>query len=97
MAIVPDRSGNSPIPGVDQSLDNDKFLIVPSDTVRLPAPIDAIMAGGAGTIRVRNPDGSTTDMTVAVGGPYFVGQPTYVHATGTTATNLVGMVSKELR
>lgn len=94
MALVADRGRDG---RVDQSLDNDKFPIVPSDTVKLPAPIDAIMVGVAGTVRVRNPDGSTSDLPYSVGGPYFIGQPTHVYSTGTTATGLIGIVSKALR
>jgi len=95
MPNVADRSGNG-MP-VMQSLDNDRFAITPSDSVKLPAAIDALYVGGDGTVRVRNPDGSTTDLALLVGGPYFIGQVTHVHSTGTTATGLVGVVSKALR
>lgn len=95
MPIVADRSGNG-MP-VMQSLDNDRFAITPSDTVKLPAPIDGIIVTVAGTVRVRNPDGSTVDLELLAGGPYFVGQPTHVYSTGTDATGLIGVVSKALR
>uniref|UniRef100_A0A6H1Z9M4 Uncharacterized protein n=1 Tax=viral metagenome TaxID=1070528 RepID=A0A6H1Z9M4_9ZZZZ len=94
MAIVADRGRD---PRVDQSLDNDRFTITPSDTVKLPAPIDGIIVGTGGVVRFKNPDGSTIDITFVAGGPYFVGQPTHVYSTGTTALELVGVVSKALR
>jgi hypothetical protein len=95
MAIVADLSGNGA--GAEPSLSNNRFVITPSDTELLPAPIDAIIVGVAGTVRMENPDHTTVDVDFLAGGPYFVGQVIRVHATGTDATNLIGVVSKALQ
>lgn len=94
MAIVQDKSGNTV---TDQSLVNDRFEIVPNDTAPLPAAIDAIIVGTGGTVAYKNPNGAEVTVTYEAGGPYFIGQATYVMATGTSADDLIGIVSKALR
>lgn len=94
MATVKDSAFNDQ--PLDQSMDNNRFSITPSDTDELRVPIDGIYVGVAGNVAcVCN--GNSVTLTLAAGGPYFVGQITQVKATGTTATGLVGVASKALR
>ena len=95
MASVRNRGNDANV--IDKPMDNNKFAIVPSDTVLLPVAIDAIIIGVAGNVAVDDGKGSPIILAFAVGGPYFLGGVTKVYATGTTATGLVGVAAKALR
>lgn len=95
MAIVRDRAEYGKL---DKSLDQSNFTIVPSDTVNLPVPIDAILVGGAGNITMLMPDGTSVVMSALdAGQQVLVNQPTRIMSTGTTATLMVGIASRALR
>lgn len=95
MPTVRDRAAYAPL---DKSLDQNNYLITPSDTVNLPVPPDAIKVGGTGgNITMLMPNGETVVFAVAAGDTQFVNQPVRVLSTGTTATTLTAIVSKALR
>lgn len=95
MAYVVDKTYNR---GPDKSFDRDRFAVVPSDTVPQPVPLDAIYVGGAGNITIKDKRGNTLLFTAPpVGSTILVGGATYVMATGTTATALVGIIDASLR
>lgn len=73
------------------SLPEDGFDITPSDGADLPQVVRKIVVGVAGTVRVTYRSGAIANYTMAAGGTIssFI---TKVHATGTTATNMVGEV-----
>jgi hypothetical protein len=62
--------------------------ITPSDATA--QSFDAIQVGGAGVVTFKDRDGTSVAMTVPAGG-YVLCQTSYVMATGTTATLLVGL------
>ncbi len=65
------------------------FPITPSDATTIAA--DALLVGGAGNVTVLDRDGTSAMYTVAAGAQIPV-QCTKVMATGTTATNIVGLI-----
>ena len=65
------------------------FPITPSDTTAFFA--DALSVGGAGNVTCLDRDGTSATYTVAAGAQIPV-QCTKVMATGTTATNIVGLI-----
>lgn len=96
MATVRNKADSSA--PVDQSYDNNTFPIVPSDTLSQRVPMDAIYCGGAGDITIVSAQGlQVVYKAVPVGMQLVVGGISRVMATGTTATNLVGTASKNLK
>lgn len=95
MATVRNR-GNDATP-IDKSQDNSRLAITPSDTLKQPVSWDAVYVGVGGTVRFGDGNGSATTITLAAGGPFFLGGTSWIYATGTTATGLVGVASKALR
>lgn len=88
MAIVVNKA--DPNHYTDKSLSAGQFQITPSDTVNLPAPIDAIYVGGAGDISYLASDGNTVLLkTVPVGATKKL-NAIRINSTNTTATLLVG-------
>lgn len=69
---------------------NDAFAITPNDTVA--APFTALYIGGAGDVTLisRNTGASVVFKAVPVGTTLYVAG-SQVMATGTTATNIVGL------
>jgi hypothetical protein len=65
--------------------------ITPSDTVANTKPYKHLYVGGTGSIAFKNLAGETVTLTAVPVGriPNFA--PSRILATGTTATNLVGM------
>lgn len=70
---------------------NDGFEITPSDAADLPMMTRAIYVGGGGTLRVIMAGGGEFATQVHAGTllPWRIRQ---VYATGTTATDLIGLV-----
>lgn len=67
------------------------FAVAPSDSAELPILPRALMIGGAGDLVLRAVD-SPADVTVTVGAGQIVPiRAQFVRATGTTATNIVGL------
>ena len=65
--------------------------ITPSDAEVFPEPTRGLYIGSAGTIRVRHADDDTVqDYPVLVAGAVYPWSVDMVHATGTTATPIVG-------
>lgn len=94
MASTPDLSGNT---DTDQSLDNNRFTITPSDTLPLKAPVDVIVADVGGVVRCGVGSQPAVDYTLTANEPLFVGQVSRIYATGTTATGIKGLASRALR
>lgn len=68
----------------------DGFSITPNDTTNLTKTARMLYVGGAGDISLVTPAGTTLVFkSVAVG--FFYVPVAKVNATGTTATNLIGM------
>lgn len=82
---------------VDRSLDSDLYDIVPSDTVDLPAPIQALYVGADGDVAFVNKLDEVLVVTYVAGGPYYISGVKRINATATDATGLKGLVSKGLR
>lgn len=95
MATVYDKS--NPGSKLDKSQDSSRIPLTPSDTVKQPVTVDAVFVGAAGNIVVDDGNGGRTTIAVDIGGPQFLGGVSYIYATGTTATGLVGLASKALR
>ena len=64
--------------------------ITPHDTNDLTDPVSALYIGGAGTVKVDTPDGTVT-FNGALAGHIIPVCCTRVYATGTSATNIVGL------
>jgi hypothetical protein len=95
MATVRDRAVYGPL---DKQLDQNNYLITPSDTVNLSVPPQAIKVGATGgNITMIMPDGTSVVMAVSAGDTQYVNGPIRIMSTGTTATTLTAIVSKALR
>jgi hypothetical protein len=71
---------------------NNGAVITPSDTADLPTMCRNIWVGGAGNVRVNTIGGDIAVNFLAVpAGTLLPVQAKRVHATGTTATNLVAL------
>lgn len=68
------------------------FPIAPNDAVELAETARAIYVGGAGTIALVTKEGSTVSFVGLSAGTVLPVSTVRVLATGTTATNLVGLV-----
>lgn len=68
----------------------DATTITPSDTVDTPA--DSVYIGGDGDLRVITRRGSTVTFKALTAGSFVPVQVRRVLATGTTASNLIGLV-----
>lgn len=68
------------------------FAVTPSDTVDLAQIPQAIWIGSAGNLAVVGGDGNSVVFQSLAAGQYWIGAPSRVLATGTTATNLIGVV-----
>lgn len=69
----------------------DAFMIAPHDTAPLDRLPKAILIGGAGSLTLRAVDAGS-DIAVAVtAGQIVPVRAAYVRATGTTATQIVGL------
>ncbi len=70
----------------------DRFVnITPSDTAPIN-PLVGLYVGGAGTVVAVGVDGVSASF-VCPAGTYLRGRFTLVKATGTTATNIVGLLA----
>lgn len=66
------------------------FAITPNDDADLPFVTRGIYIGGAGNVRVTTLGGETVDYKNLAVGMTHEGRIKRVHATGTTATDIVG-------
>ena len=66
-------------------------VITPNDTVALLLATRALYVGGAGDVRVEMLSGDIVTFTNMQGGVFYPIRITKVLATGTTATNMVGV------
>lgn len=71
---------------------SDGFAITPSDSVDLPIVVRAIYVGGGGNIALVMKSGASIVLHNVVPGCVLPLRAVRVAATGTTATNLVGLV-----
>lgn len=96
MAIVANKGDvGSPI---EPSLDDGQFIISPSDTVDLPAPIQIIQLGAAGDITIMRPgDRALILYSGLVAGQRLHCDAVRVMSTGTTVTKMVGQSSAQAR
>ena len=68
------------------------FEITPSDSADLPFVTRGIYVGGSGDLRVTLLDGATVTYKNIAGGVHHGMRVQRVHATGTTATSLLGVL-----
>lgn len=66
-------------------------VITPNDTAALLVPTRALYVGGAGDVRVEMLSGDVVSFSNMQGGVFYPIRITKVLATGTTATNMVGV------
>jgi hypothetical protein len=69
----------------------DAFAITPNDSTDLAVSTRALYVGGTGNVKVDTVAGTTVTFTAVPVGILPV-RVRRVHSTGTTATNIVGMV-----
>lgn len=69
---------------------SDAFAITPSDTASVPAK--ALYIGGAGNVSVMTESGSIVTFTGVGAGAILPVRVGRVRATGTTATNIIGLI-----
>ena len=67
------------------------FNITPNDGADLPKPIQGLYVGVAGIVYGIGMDGSTTILTGCLAGTVYPLAMRRILASGTTATNLVGL------
>lgn len=69
----------------------DGIAITPNDGANLPQTVRSIYVGGAGTVSLVTPRGTTLSFTAVAGGiiPFWAVK---VNLTGTSATGLVGAI-----
>ncbi len=65
------------------------FNITPNNSTAVP--FDALRVGVAGDVTIKDRDG-TSVLFAATAGDYILCQGTHVMATGTTSTNIVGLL-----
>lgn len=68
------------------------FAITPSNGADLPSVVRAVVVGAAGTIRWRGLDGQVNDTGPLPAGLILPIQTRQIMATGTTASDLTGLV-----
>lgn len=68
----------------------DFFPVTPNDGLDLPTDVRALMVATAGTLRVTRIGGGVVNLTVPAGVLPIACER--VHATGTTATGITGLV-----
>lgn len=88
-----DVSTETPLPAStpsDPSRGN--FAVAPSDTVNFTTPARSLYIGGAGNVVVVAPDASVVTFVGVPVGTILPVQATRVNLTGTTATNIVGLI-----
>jgi hypothetical protein len=69
------------------------FAVTPNDSTDLSIATRGVYIGGAGTIRVTHVgDSAPTDYPVVASGFIYPWAVKRVHATGTTATNIVAQI-----
>lgn len=66
------------------------FAITPSDTDDLSRAIRCLWVGVAGDVRIDTPGGETVTLPAVVAGGWHPIRALKVHATGTTATTILG-------
>ena len=69
----------------------DAFAITPSDGTQMATHVRAIYVGGDGDIVVKMPSGDVT-FTGVLAGSLIPVQTSWVKATGTTATSMIGLI-----
>ena len=67
-------------------------VITPSNTGSLSTPARALYVGGAGTISIQPLEGAAVTLVGVPAGALLPISVTRVNVTGTTATNLVGLL-----
>lgn len=70
----------------------DGFAITPNDGANLPDTARAIYVGGTGDVTLITPRGTSLLFKAVPTGQYIFAYTNKVMATGTTATNLVGLL-----
>lgn len=68
------------------------FAITPDDDADLPQPARAFYVGGTGGVAVKLPSGADVTFKGVVGGTVLPVSVVRVYATGTTASDIVGLV-----
>lgn len=67
------------------------FVVTPNDSADLAYAARSLFVGGAGNIAVDTTGGDTVTFTGVVAGTILPVSVARVYATGTTATNIVGL------
>ena len=67
------------------------YAITPSDTVDIPLKPRAVVLGVGGNLNVTDALGTTTLISNLTAGIFYPIRPVRIMATGTTASNIVGV------
>lgn len=70
----------------------DQIEVSPSDTVDLTSPVRALYIGVGGTLRITNAKGNVRNFVALPQGIILPVAATRIHATGTTADSIVGLI-----
>jgi hypothetical protein len=70
----------------------DAFAITASDSTDLTKSTRSIYVGGSGNIKLTTVDGSTVTFNGAIAGSILPIRAKRIFSTGTTATNLIGLI-----
>lgn len=81
---------DSATPGL-QAPASDGFAITPNDSAELTRTCRSIFVGGAGNISLVTKAGTTLSFVNVAAGSILPVRAKQVNATGTTATNLIGL------
>lgn len=66
--------------------------VTPSDATEFDPPLKAVWVGGAGDVTLKSPNGDTATFTVDNVPAIIPAVASYVMATGTDATAIVGLI-----
>jgi hypothetical protein len=80
-----------PFPVSPDSVAQECVAITPADS-DLSAQMRALYIGGSGNVRITDPQGNVVTFVGAVAGTVLPVMAKRVWATGTTATNIIGLV-----
>ena len=75
-----------------ESTEKDAYAITGNDSTALTKSTRSIYVGGSGNIKVTTVDGTTVTFNGAVAGSIIPVRVKRVFSTGTTATNLIGLI-----
>ena len=88
---MPNNPTNDPYQGSGTEPSRQFITIAPSDVTALAQAIRGLYIGGAGNVTVKGGDGVSVVFTAVPVGTTLPIVPTFIMATGTTATLMIGL------